>query len=318
MIQAWMRRLEVKLTSTTYKNSIVFGNQIEQGKQDLDITVEGTKYMSSAKDSFTIKIRNLTYAETIKLITGKYYDIEIKAGYKSSGIQTIFKGAVIYMSHQKSSPKTNTVIILAGNELVAKYGQSRMNLSLNSGINMYSALKFICERAGVQNSNIDVSLKNRIFRNVLTTQSSCSNILESLASSNNFLLSGDSSIAGSSLSLISAYKTNNRVVELDNDKVVLINGYPKLSSDGLTMSLLPTFNFMPLDVIKIDNSIIDISVSSNNSSDFIKSNFFDKEGKYIILQIDYSLTNRQDDFNIDITAKSRSLYGEITNVLGYK
>lgn len=316
-MKAWMRDLQVSFSSSLMKKQLVFGTQWKQGKDDLAISVEGTKYLSSLKDSFTIRISNLTYGELIQLIKGQYYDIEIKAGYRSRGAETIFKGAVIYMSYEKKSPTTNTVIVLAGSKLVAKYGQSRMNLGLKSGINMYAALKFICKRAGVSNANIDQSLKNRTIHDVASVQGTAASWIDNFCSSNNFIASSDSSYSND-VTIINPYKTNNRVIKLDSEKVTLVSGYPKLNSDGLSMTILPTFNFMPADVIVIDNSIIDISVNSASGKEFNKAAFLDEDGKYVITQLEYDLNNRDDSFNVNILAKARSLYSNITGVEGYK
>ena len=317
MMKAWMRDLQVSFSSSLMKKKLVFGTQWKQGKEDLAISIEGTKYLSSMKDSFTIRISNLTYGELIQLIKGQYYDIEIKAGYRSKGAETIFKGAVIYMSYEKKSPTTNTVIVLAGSKLVAKYGQSRMNLGLHSGINMYSALKFVCKRAGVLNANIDQSFKNKVIRDVISVQGTAANWIDNFCSSNNLIASSDSSYSND-MTIINPYKTNNRVIKLDSEKVVLVSGYPKLNSDGLSMTVLPTFNFMPADVIVIDNSIIDLSVSSASGKEFNKAAFLDEDGKYLITQLDYSLDNREDSFNVNILAKARSLYSKVSGVEGYK
>lgn len=316
MLKAWMRDLQVILSSSLTKKKLIFGQEWKKGRDDLAISIEGSKYLSSMKDNFTIQISNLTYKELIQLIKGEYYGIEIKAGYRSRGAETIFKGSVIYMSYKKQNVSTNTVIILAGSNLVAKYGQSRMNLSLSSGINMYSALNFICKRAGISNSNVDADFKNRVIRDVTSVQGNISNWLDMFCSANNFIVSSDSSY-GNDVSIINPYKTNNRVINLTSDKVVLVSGYPKLTSDGLSMTVLPTFNFMPMDVILIDNSLIDLSTYSNSSKEFNKSMFLDEDGKYLITQLDYSLENRDSQFSVSITAKARSLYSKMTAVEGY-
>lgn len=317
VLKAWMRDLQVILTSDTMKSSIAFGQEWKKGKDDISIEVNGTKYLSAMKDSFTVRITNLTYSELVQLIVGKYYGIEIKAGYRSRSAQTIFKGAVIYMSYEKQDVTTNTVIILAGSKMVAAYGQSRMNFSLNSGINMYSALKFICRRAGIANANVDEALKNRVIRDTTSSQGTVGNWLESFSTANNFIVDSDSSY-GNDATIISPYRTNNRVIKLDSNKITLVSGYPKLNSDGLSLTILPTFNFMPMDVIVIDNSIIDISVSSNNSKQFNNSMYLDEDGKYLITQIEYDLQNRGDSFNVHILAKARSLYSHLAGVEGYK
>lgn len=316
-MKAWVRQLVVKLTSSTLGSQIVFGDASSKGQDDLDISITGSKYLSSMKDSFTITISNLTYSELMQLILGRYYTIEILAGYKSSGVQSIFNGSVIYMSYNKKDVTTHSVIILAGSKLVAKYGQSRMNLSLNSGINMYDAIKFMCKRAGVVNANIDTSLQNRVLRETISNQTTIQNFLETFTSSNNFVVSTDASCT-SNVSIINPYKTNNRIIDISNDTFVLIDGYPTINSDGMSMTILPTYNLMPCDVIVIDNSLLDLSTSEPTASSYNAANYIDSEGKYLITQLDYTLQNRGESFTVKITAKSRSLYSKISGVEGYR
>lgn len=307
VFKAWIRDLQVKLTSTSLHKTMVFGSNHLEGRQDLDITVQGSKYMSFVKDQFIIRIKNLTYAELIQLVNGKYYNIEILAGYKSNGAQSIFKGSVIYMSYQQDDPTTNTIIILAGSKFVAQYGQSRMNMSLNSGINMYSAIKFLCKRAGIRDANVDEDLKYRTLQEVMNAQDSICNSLQDFANQNSFIGNTEGT-DNNVVTILDPAKANNRVIKLDKSNLVLVGGYPKLNSDGLTLSTLPIFNFMPLDVIQLDASLIDLSVDSYQPSDFNKTIFLDKDNKYLILQIDYDLSNRSKSYRLTITAKARSLF----------
>lgn len=313
-MKAWMRDLQVILSSSKTKKQYIFGNNWIANQDDLEIDVEGTKYLSATKDTFTIRINNLTYNEVLQLIDGQFYDIEIKAGYraglKTSGAKTIFKGSVIYISYQRKNNKDNTVIILAGSKLVSKYGQSKMNISLNSGINMYSAIQFMCKRAGIQSNNIDENFKNRILRECETNSSTISGWLEGFSNSNNFVVNADSTY-GNTVSIFNLRNSNSRNIDLTNSSFVLISGYPKLNSEGLSMTLLPTYNLMTMDTIKIDNSLLNISTSDTNASSFNKSMYIDKEGRYVITQIEYSLNNKDGDFYMNITAKARSLYSNI-------
>ena len=305
--KAWIRDLRVKLTSASLHQSMTFGEEHLKGKQDFDIEVKGSKYMSFLKDQFTVRIKNLTYGEILQLINGKFYDIEIFAGYKTYGAQSIFKGSVIYMSYQQDDPTTSTIIILAGSKLVVKYGQSRMNLTLNSGINMYSAIKFLCKRAGIKNANVNEDFKYRILQESVSAQDNIENSLQNFADQNGFVGNSEGT-DNNVLTILDPKKNNSRVIKLDETNIVLVSGYPKLSSDGLTLSTLPVFNFKPLDIIQLDASLIDMSVDSYQPSDFNKAIFLDKDNKYIILQIDYDLANRDRQYRLSITAKARSLY----------
>lgn len=312
-MKAWLRELKVELISASLKKKFVFGDNWRSGKDDMAITVTGSKYLSSAKDQFTVKISNLTYNEICQLIAGQYYYIKIYAGYRSSSENMLFNGYVIYISNQLNSDRTSTAIILCGSKLRAKYGQSRMNLNINSGINMAAAIKFIMKRAGVTNANIDEDLANRIVKQNMTVKSTSTNWLETFAATNDMIVNTDSTYSND-VTVIYPYRTNNRVITLTEKNCVIIGDYPQLSSDGLTMTVLPTFNFMPSDVIVVDNSIIDIS--TENAKKLTNANFLDENGKYLITQLDYNLQNRGTSFSVSITARARSLYSSINTLKG--
>ena len=312
-INCWMRDIAVILTSKTLNKQMIFGQNWKQGKEDLDITINGAKYLSGLKDEFTIKIDNLTYNELLELIVGQYYDVEIKCGYRSSGIHTIFKGGVLYISNDIESRKTQSVIILCASKLVAKYGQQRLSLGLNSGINMYSAINFLMRRAGVKNSNVSEEFKNRIIRESEQVSSTINSFIENFTQANNMLINSDSSY-GNDVTIWSPYRTDARLYDLTSNVTILVGGYPQLTSDGLSMSVLPSFNFMAGDTIKIDNSIINLGVYSKSEVFSNKGFYLDEDGKYMIFQLSYSLQNRGSQFSVRILAKSRGLMSKITDL----
>lgn len=318
-MKAWMRVLEVTLTSqlsTSGKSrQFKFGNNWETGRDDLNIEVSCYKYMSSLKDTATIRISNLTYYEVVQIINGKFYNVEIKAGYRSSGVSTIFKGGVLYISNSLDDTKTNTITILCASELVARYGQSRLNLSLNSGINTYSAIRFICERAGIPESkmNISTQFKTKFLQDVMSINDTAASWIDKFCTTNNTAISSSDSITGSTVSLFDAAKSNSRLIKITKDTVDLTGGYPQLTSDGLSLTIMPTFAFMCSDVIEIDNSIIQIPVSSQSEVTKNYGYFLDKEGCYMIYEMKYQLQNRGANFSLSMTCKTRSL---ISNFIG--
>lgn len=311
-IKAWMRQLEVILTSTKIKQKITFGNNWKKGLYDLDIKVEGTKYLSSLKDRFTVTISNLTYKEIVNLISGEYYDIEIKAGYRSSECKSIFKGGVLYISNIMNDRQTNRVVILCASNAVAKFGQKRMNLSMKSGINMYSAISYICKKAGMNSSNvyIDNEFKNRVLTENEIAENNITTWVDLLCDKKGWVVNSDS-ILGSNISIWDPYRKDRRKIILDNSNIILIGGYPTLDSDGLKLTVMPTISFCPGDTIQIDNSIINIGVTSESEAYKNLGQFMDKDGNYIIYQIDISLSNRSSDFNYSLKCKSKSLWSNL-------
>ena len=321
MAQAWIRQLEVIMTSQIKKDGkqsqLVFGREHTIGKDDLNIHVTGTKYLSLLQDAFTVEITNLTYREILLMINRQYYDIEIRAGYRNSGLHTIFKGQVLYISRKLNSDRSTTAIILCASKLVAAFGQSRMNLSLKSGINMYAALKYICNLAGVRNSFISEEFKNKIISDAIADNENVGSFINGFINKNGFVANADNSL-NNVISVWDPYRYDTRQIVLNSKSITLTGGYPRLTSDGLSLTVLPTFNFMPGDTLLIDNSIINIPVESKNEVYKNYGYYLDTDtdqqgrGKYMIYTLTYNLQNRGEDFSIEILCKSRKLISNIT------
>ena len=306
MSKAWMRVLTVTLTSTLTKRSYTFG--ANEGT-NLDITVTGYKYMSTLKDSCVIEIKNLSYFQVIDIIDSKFYDVEVKCGYKDSGRITMFKGAVLYISNNIEPNRTHTIVILCGSNLIAKYKQSRLNLSLNSSINTYTAIKQIAAFAGLDLSKINVSnsMNKPLSNDRTTVNTTFAQFIENLCESNeNYVVSTDSTL-GDDIKIFDISKTNSRVINMKNEWILLTSGYPRLTSEGLTLTVLPTLNFICGDIIDIDNALINIYASSSNEGDKNYSYYLDKEGQYLLYEVKYQLENRGDNFSVELYCKSLSL-----------
>lgn len=312
-MRPWLRILTV--TFSNGKNKITFGENYLEDKTDMSISVVGHKYMSSLKDNCTIKINNLNYYQIIRLIDGKYYDVEVKAGYKDLGARTIFKGGVLYISNNLGDKKTSTAIILCASNLVAKFGQKRINLTLNSGVNLYSALKYMCKKSGIVDYTISTQFKKKFLQEVTNYDNkNISTILDNLCENNSsYIVNSDSSVNGSDFWIYDANKSNARTFTLTSKMVQIIGDYPSLNQDGLNFKILPTYNFIPGDVIELDNSIINIYADRADGSNFSKPYFLDELGLYTIYEIEYNLENRGNNFYLDLTCKSRS---KISNILG--
>lgn len=312
-MKAWLRKIEIFLTSTLYKKQMKLSTE----RDELEVEVSGYKYLSSLKDTFVIKVYNLTYKEMVTINSGKFEGIEIKCGYETTGSKTFFKGQLLYMSNSFGDRTTNIVYMICCSKLLGLYN-SRLNLSLNSGINMYAALKFICERAGIKNSNVSEEFKTKTINEVTKANGTCASILDVLTSSSAGYYAQSDASYSSTVNLGDLRKRAARVIRITENNLILTNGYPKLTSDGLNLTVLPTFNFMPGDVIEIPNYLLDMSLTSkqevisNPNIGLFVDNSEGVYGQYVIVQLSYHLTNRNSSFTIQIDAKSRSLFQNIT------
>lgn len=309
-VKAWMRVLRISLTTKSPgqngKNKQLVFEENESGV-GLAISVNGNKFMSTLKDNCTVKISNLTYTEIVQIITGQFYNIKIECGYKSSGVQTIFEGGVMYISNLRESVDTNTVTILCASHLVASYGQRRINLSFNSGINMYSAINFVCKVGGVPNPNISTQFKKQFLESIENAhnQTAAEWVNDQTTKKGSYISSSDC-IGNSFMTLFDANKSNARVIKLNEDTLLLTNGFPRMTADGLVFSVMPTFAFQCGDTIVMDNSLIQINVTSQSEATKNLGGLLDENGQYMIYEMHYQLENRGQNFFIEIYAKTRS------------
>ena len=305
-MKAWIRDLYIELTSSKIKKKMSFGRQTNSNLTDFSIRVNCHKYMSSLKDEAIVEIDNLTYSEIVQIIQGEFYNIDIYCGYKSSGANKIFSGGVFYISNRLNSDRTQTTILICTSKMVARYGQQRLNLTLNSGINMYSAINFVCRRAGMPNAHISTQFKKQFLDEITNVDTTVSQWLDKLCNDNDTYIQNADSILDQTFSIFDAAKSNNRIIKLTADNILLTSGYPRLTRTGLTLTLLPTFNFMCGDTIQLPNEIIDISVDNRNDVAYNPGAQLNDKGQYMIYEMEYQLENRGQQFSLRLKCKNRA------------
>lgn len=307
--RCWMRQIEVILTSAKVKKQMIFSTR---DPKQFTISIKGTKHLALNKDKGTVTISNLEYSKIIEIITNEYFYITIKAGYVSNEtLPTIFKGEVSFISQKIHSHHDVETYITFASSVVARYSQSRMNFNMNSGINIYAALAHICKVNGLgQRVNIDPELKKKFLQNVYANYTTMSTVFDNLTStSGEYDLSCDESEGN----VINCTTLNNkRHIIIDPNYIQISKGNPTVTSDGLRMSLFPVMNFMPGDILHIDNSLINTSIPEAEQvyQDF-KTNYLDQNGQYMVIEIDYQFENRGDTFIYDIKGRALDIIKKI-------
>ena len=346
-MKCWMRLLQIELTSKINPHlKMVFGNTKLQTKRkyehgvpsptindSLTIKVDGAKYPATNKDKGTLTICNLTYETIIKIKTMQYYMIKIYCGYQSMDEKPfpIFEGEIAYMSPKIYSNHDVEVYIIYTSALVARYSQNRMNFSLNSGVNLYAAMNYMLASQGVQKKNIDSRLKNAFINEYKTLYGKASTILDS-ATLNNV---GDYSISTDGIdgNVIDITTLKGKRTILVNEKFLPIgSGNPTVTSEGLSMTLLPVRNFKVGDILKINNALINTSISSAESvPSTFNTNYLDASGGnlvnvdgsynkeasygyYMIVEMHYTLENRGNSFQYQIKGRALSIIKNLAGV----
>lgn len=299
----WKRKIKVILSSEKIKKSMSFGDN--EGN-NFNIKIRGRKELSLLQDCGVIEISNISYSTILEIMKNEYYHIEVMAGYENGNFETYFKGYVSYISQRIQSRRDYTLYIAYASELVAKFSLARVNFNFNSSINMYSVLNYIAKSQGI-NMNLSSNLKNEILLNAIGSDNIVGAIKTILNenTSNSWLASSDSSL--SQIVNVSDLK-DKKVIIVDPNSIIINGGNPTVSSDGLHIKLLPTYNVCPGNILCIDNSLIDISSDSEKAYENFKPNFLDATGRYMVREVEYVFENRGQSFQLDIKGRALSLY----------
>lgn len=355
----WRRILRVTLFNDS-KDAIVFGNADDVSevhsmngnirrirKNNLKIEATGTKYLSSMKDEFLVAIYNLDYQTILKIVgNGKkelpgYNYIRIECGYKTVNNGEpikVFEGGILYASNDRNDFKQNKVILICTSKLIANAGRTRLNLTLKSGLNIYTVFKYLSDKAGIQNAYITEDIKNLTLKNdlplngdILTLFDNAVNSSNGLNSSNILAVSTDSTTDAngteSTFNVLSLFKTAKRAITIKASDGLLINNYATITSEGINFTALCTICLSPGDLIRMDNSLINVSFSSksealkatsallkideNRETDENGAEYYTSYGYYYVWEVKYSLDNTTGDFSQTVICKSKSLLSGI-------
>lgn len=305
----WMRILKIKLSND---NGEVIEYVDDASGNGLNIEVDGHKYLSAIKDDCTVTISNLTYTDVVKLIEGKFYNIEVICGYKTSGTYSIFKGGVLYISNKINTDRSNDVIFICASQFVARAGQTRINLSPKSGVNYYSLIQYLNDRNLNINMSVSESLKNERLETSMSENTTMTNWITLLLSEKPEYGVNVDATDGYSLSIFNIINDERKVHNISNAMINLSEGFPRLSTTGVSFSVMPTKNYHCGDIVKIDNSLINMAVTSKDEAYRYYGNYLDQNGEYMIYEIDFNLENRGQAFNVSINAKSLNLLKQVT------
>ena len=324
MIRNWLRILYIKVAPWNSNQWSVFGKTMDDSKKP-KIEISGNKYLSPIKDNFSVKIYNLPYSEIALIQMQKKFHIQIFAGYlgdqnyESFEGKKIFDGGIINIVNEKRNYKDNVVTFICANQLVARAQEWRCNISFNSGINMYSAIKYISKLAGLTNINISDYYKNKYLTEASSAKGTAASYLDKISSTDNtFFMNGDPSDGGQ-VNFYSSIRGGMKKIMIDPNKGMMVGNAPELTSNGLNWISLPVYNYSPGDLCCIDNSYINTSSGMDSFSGTLKTPntvYLNQEGLYYIFDLAYSLSNINGDFAIAIHAKSKDLFDNVTGYTG--
>lgn len=316
----WIRLLYIRLAPWESSEWHEYGHTTDDSKKP-KIEISGGKYLSCLKDNFTIKIYNLPMPEILKIMIGQWFHVQIYAGYlglqnrESADGKLLFDGGVISISNQKNEYKDNVLSLVCGSRFMARAMKWRCNVNFSSGVNMYTAIRYIGSKAGLTNISVSDSFKGEFYTQIQSAKSTAGNFYDTLASGNDSFFDNADSTDGAQISFFNALRYENRqVLEVDMNKGMMIGGTPQVTSNGVTWDSLPVYNYKCGDLVHLDNSYI--NAGGNDSYSSVTSSvpnafYMDTEGLYYIYELTYNLSNTTGNFDIHILAKAKSLFKKV-------
>lgn len=303
----WMRYLYLEFTNSNGKKFTLGGYD-----DSLAISVSGTKTLADVGDTASISIYNLPMMDVMKLShEGFTANVKIYCGYYNTSKIKIFDGGVTYLEEGKTGRNTSVLKLECANGLISDRFQEMVSLSLASGYNMYRAIQEVEAAYGISGQiEIDECLKEDELIGDLSKYDTLKGwtkaIINSSAKNRNYAIgtSGKSGLA----SIMGYRKMGSGDTYVINTRDVNLQAFPTISSSGLKIVLSPIYDMKPGDIISIDNTIqatVSALNGSSNNGYIGNMQYLDKDGLYNIRQMEYDLSNRSDEFNVEILAISK-------------
>lgn len=323
MVKLWTRLLYLEFINDDTGQTLTIGKTIDDSNKPR-IEITGSKYISSLKDNFTIKVYNMTYLQIYTIQKRQLFHVKIYAGYLNGQnyfnfeAPNIYDGYVLNILNSKKEYKDSIATFIVTSKAVAKAQQFRLSISYQSGVNLYSMAKYIADKAGLENSVISESLKTTFSEDLASCDTSATTYLDLIANSENSVFVTTDSTSDSDFSLIDLsdeYRPRTTII-IDPSKGMLIGDAPEINSSGLTFDSLPVVTYLVGDLINIDNAYVNVASGQDNYSATTKTPnavYLNAQGLYYIWQVDYSLSNTNGDFKLHLTCKNKELFDNLTS-----
>lgn len=276
---------------------------VGKDKENLSVVITGTKFYGTQRDQFKVSIYNLSPVLRGKISSEKYNDIRVRIGHKQSYTGSLFSGTIldIYTRKENGNTTITDFICVDGYDFINNIITTK---TFTKGTNYYDIAEYILQH-DIQ--NVPYELAERLKELEIDSDYSIyGNPYEELEN-----LSEDASMFFSSseegIKIIDWVDDTDAIVV--NENTGMIN-YPQLSTEGLRVSVIATPTYRIGGLIQINNADVGISVNDAESlqQGGVPSIQFSSDGVYIIKQMDYNLTNRGNDFSIELQCYSRDVY----------
>lgn len=298
----------------------------ELGINNLIFDAKISKFPGVDINKMVLSIYNLPVEHRRRIIVNRYNNLQVDFGYEDEGgtLSTLFKGNVVRLQYERESPETTvTKIYSYENGDFVQYGFYSGTLEQNA--NIVDVVDTICNYIDEDDTSegqvipyqIDTSISNITLPSSMSLYCAKTEALQRVADECNVeyqLKNGGVYFTQkeSDEGKINAV-TFTKVVE--NNKIVSTSGLigiPTLTSEGLQFECLINPLIDIYSYVKMDNSII--SISQTSESDFQPEAEFgaqlDSNGLYKITGLEINATNGSGQNKMKATALARNAYNE--------
>ena len=124
----------------------------------------------------------------------------------------------------------------------------------NKQLSRYNQLEYVNEKAGIKNSHVDESFKEKFLQETTIANNNVTSFLDAISKSDNsIIVSGDSS-DGEYYSIWDLKASKSLAKKIDPSKGMIIQSFPQSTSDGIKFKSLPVVNYKVGMLISIDNA----------------------------------------------------------------
>lgn len=298
----------------------------ELGIRNLIFEARIIKYPGVDINKMILSIYNLPKEHRRRIIVDRYNNLQVDFGYEDNGgaLSTIFKGNVVRLQYEREDPETSvTKIYSYENGDFVQYGF--YSGTLEQGTNIVDAIDAICNYVDEDDEsggqiipyNIDSNIADITLPNDITMYSAKTEALQRVADAcgveyqlkNGGVYLTEKESDDAKINAVTFTKV------IDNNKIVSTSGLvgiPTLTSEGLQFSCLINPLIDIYSYVKMDNSII--SISQTSESDFQPEAEFgaqlDSNGIYKITGLEIQATNGRGQNIMKATALARNAYNE--------
>lgn len=295
------RGLSVVLYNPVTRNSYTFeGNKM---------SISGSKFIGIQQDEFKITFQNISFYDFGRIVNSGYKAIEVVLnGFK------VFSGMIKTINTGRDSIVERTIEVSCLRKVTDLLSDMVSPITVNSSMNVWATL----EDGANLTFERPLAFKDLQFDNTYTFSGYKKTVIDDIIKVVNDQLNRTSN---SNLNWLEYTYEQDGTVNLFSpytiDEILNMQPYtglidtPTVSEDSISFSSIFKEKLVPGRVVYLDNSLFK---TLGNTSAFIYA--WDPDGRYVITEVRYSLSNYPNSYTVSCKARPLSKYNNFTASLG--